>query len=60
MNDEKIKNKKIIITEEDKYEGKPCIDYLISSMNDMKNKIEEFNVKISDKLNKQKKSINKN
>ena len=60
MNDEKIKNKKIIITEEDKYEGKPCIDYLISSMNDMKNKIEEIHIEISDKLDKENKNINNN
>ena len=41
------KNKKIIISEEDKYEGNSCIDYLISSMNEMKNKISEIHFEIA-------------
>ena len=61
MNEEKNKLKKIIITENDEYEGKFTIDYLISSLNDMRNKIEKIHLEMSemtDKLEKENKNEN--
>ena len=48
----KKKGKIIIIKEEDEFEGNSCIDYLISSMNEMKKKIDNIHNEISDKFEK--------
>lgn len=49
----KKKVKKIIIKEEDEYEGKSCIDFLISSMNNIKKKIDQIHLKIYDDYEKE-------
>lgn len=55
MNHKKIE-KKVIIKEEDEYEGKPCIDYLITSIIETKKKIEKIHSIISEECAKDSKN----
>ena len=58
MNEEKKKIKKTTIKEEDIYEGKQFIDDLITSVNEIKNKIDNIHSIISNKIVKE--NANKN
>ena len=49
-------NKKIIIRKDDKYEGKSCIDFLILSLKEMMENIDQIHSKISTKIDNQNKS----
>ena len=59
MNEEKkkkiINKKKIIIRKDDQYEGKSCIDFLISSLKEMKDEIEDIHLKICQNIENQNK-----
>ena len=51
MNEIKNQNKKIIISPDDKYEGKPVLDYLISSLKEAENHINNIHNNLSNIIN---------